>query len=293
MSRELAAAVGRALAALDSRLQQEREEVEQLQALVDEARRGGASDDSSDGERALGEERSTSDRSPSVDVMDMARVMEDRADFETAATLCLEAYERRRSFLGEDHPRTQAALRKLASLKHDAGDVASAEPLYREVLRQRTAALGASHPRTLSASVDVAMALAELGELEEAEERLRLALHGQLSVIGRRHPETLWTIGNLADVLREQGRVADAIAIFGDVLRVAFDTLGKTHLTTLVLGAKAARLRYESAREAEDAEGARVASAQLWQVVQSMREALGRAHPQTVKYAAVVEAIFE
>ena len=227
-------------------------------------------------------------RSPSAPTIDLAREMEDDGDVETAAALCERVVAHRRKTYGADHPRTHAALRKLASLWHDAGRVAAARPLYRELHLRKSAELGAHHPRTLSALVDLAMALKDEGALEEAEGMLREALYGQLRARGRRHRETLGTVGNLADVLRAQGRYADATRIFGDALTIALDALGPAHMTTLVLGAKGARLRGERARSEGRAGDAAAAAEQLWQVVESMRHVLGDAHPQTRKYAGVL-----
>lgn len=106
---------------------------------------------------------------------------------------------------------------------------------------------------------------------------------------GRRHRETLCTVGNLADCLRAAGRTDDALAIFGNVLAEAAEALGMTDMTTLVLGAKGARLRH--ARAAADGRGsaASAAATQLEQVVLSMRRVLGPKHPQTCKYESVLE----
>ena len=277
----------RALSALDNHIELERKELkrrtaalEKIDAWMEHEADDDASSDYGDTTRAEG-----------AATLDLARVMEDRGDIETAAILCERVLEHRRSTLGCAHPRTQAAVRKLASLFHDKGDVAAAAPLYREVLLERSAGLGDRHPKTLSASVDVAMACADLGQLEEAESLLREALFGQLEVHGKSHLETLCTIGNLADVLRQGGRIAEAFDIFGDSLNVAQKLLGPYHMVTLVLGAKAARLRHEGGRAKGDENEAEAALVQLEQVVLCMKRALGEDHPQAKKYGEVLDGI--
>ena len=242
---------------------------------------------SSDGEQ----EQQGIVRPPKQSIVEVVNGMEDAGEVETAAQLCFHIVRHRRSAHGDHHPRTQAALRKLASLTLDSGDAAGAEPLYLELLDEMIHQLGARHPRTLSAMVDLAMAQREVGKLEEVEGTLREALYWMLEVNGKRHRDTLGAIGNLADVLREQGRFSDATAMFGDALEVASEVLGQTHMTTLVLGAKAARLRTESAQSAARAEDTRQAAAQLETIVAVMQHALGDGHPQVRKYQGVLRLL--
>jgi len=231
------------------------------------------------------------DSCESPSAMEVANALEDEGDIKAAAALCRYVVSHRESAYGARDPRAQEALRKLASLTHDSGDVKAAEPMYRELLSAFASTLGEKHQTTLRAMVDLAMAVRDLGDLEQAELLLRDALSGQLQLHGRRHRATLGTIGNLADVLREQGRFEDATAMFGSNLAIAVDALGMPHMTTLVLGAKAARLRHESATSAGHAEEARQAVEQMQTVVQAMEQALGPKHPQALKYTAVLAAM--
>ena len=232
--------------------------------------------------------------------VDMSCLMEDRGDLSTAVVFCRRAVEDLIAAHGERHASTIDAKRKLASLLHDTGDMASAEPLYREVLEVRQTTLGATAPETLSSTVDLAMAYRDRGDLAAAEPLLRWAMVHQLRSLGEAHLETLCTTGNLTDLLRERGSLVEAARVLGDAPALAHTHLGPLHMTTLVLDAKAAALRRAAAMVQETERGdsrlgpgsvdRRTAEALMGAAVQRMVEALGRAHPQSRKYAAVLAA---
>ena len=91
--------------------------------------------------------------------------------------------------------------------------------------------------------------------------------------------ETLLSIGNYSDLLREKGDLDAAKRTIGEAPEVARETIGADHITTLILEAKAARIRIALGEADTNA---------LREVVASMEAALGAEHPQTRKYSCVI-----
>ena len=225
----------------------------------------------------------TPNRSEDAKIYDLARLMEDRGDLQTAAFLCRQVCEHRGETLGEQAPQTVAAMRKLASLLMDTGELEEASALYHSVWRASCSQDGEAHPRTLSASADWAMCLVARGHLEAAAPILGKVMDAQRVLLGREHRDYLTTVGNLSDLQRQLGQLKQAESTLGDAVAVASRALGDTHQTTLVLEAKAARLGFAFGDTAS-------AEATLRDVVLRMQRAIGRRHPQTIKYAGVLDS---
>ena len=102
----------RALSALDNHIELERKELKRRTAALEKIDAWMEHEADEDASSDYGD----TDRAEGAATLDLARVMEDRGDIETAAILCERVLEHRRSTLGSAHPRTQAAVRKLATL---------------------------------------------------------------------------------------------------------------------------------------------------------------------------------
>ena len=127
-----------------------------------------------------------------------------------------------------------------------------------------------------------ALLLSGQGKLDEAEPLMIEAVGARRATLGDRHPHTLNSIGNLVDLLREAGKLAEAQAALGDTVATTVAVLGESHLTSMVIAAKAARLRH--AQDGGQVEGKAMLSA----AVARMADVLGPEHPQTCKYKAAL-----
>ena len=100
--------------------------------------------------------------------------------------------------------------------------------------------------------------------------------------LGDRHPDTLTSIGNMADLLRATGALVESEAVLGNAVGVAQEVFGSNHMRTLVITAKAARLRHAQPG------GAAAGKELLAATIARMAEVLGDNHHQTCKYRKVL-----
>jgi len=109
-------------------------------------------------------------------LMTLGYVYEALGLFEEARLLMEDAYEIRRTELGDDHDDTDSAIAGLAGVALNRGDYVAMEKYARESLRINRKLHGEGHPSTIAAFSDLSAALSGLGEDELAAKYSREAL---------------------------------------------------------------------------------------------------------------------
>eukprot|EP00964_Phaeocystis_antarctica_P139927 scaffold104718_cov51-Phaeocystis_antarctica.AAC.1 len=165
------------------------------------------------------------------------------------------------------------------------GKLEEARPLLEEALQAWRETLGDRHADTLVSIGNMGQLLKDMGKMEEARPLLEEALQASRETLGDRDPDTLMSIGNMADLLRANGALVEAQAVLGNAVGVAQEVFGSNHVITLVITAKAARLRHAQPG------GAAAGKELLAATVARMAEVLGESHPQTSKYRKVLTEI--
>jgi hypothetical protein len=180
-----------------------------------------------------------------------------------------------RETLGDQHPDTVAALRKLMTAQREAGNLAGALPIAEELLAECRQRLGPQHPESLSLAVAIANWRQHLGDVAGAADDLIAILPQLDSELGRDHPDTLTARHMLASYAGPDTDPAAAVTtwfqLFADEQRV----FGAENVTTLGARHNLAVWR----RQLGDIVGATDEMAQ----VSTVRAALlGNEHPDTL-----------
>jgi len=214
-------------------------------------------------------------RSTSILINNLARLLQEQGRAREAEPLFKEALEASRNAFGDLHPSTLRAVNNLGKLLHDLGKLEEAEPLLREAVKGYREAFGNFHPDTLTIVNNLAGLLREQGRLKEAEPFYKEVLEERRKALGDSHPSTLTSINNLAALLYNQRRLKEAEGLFEEAMEGRRKALGDSHPDTLgsinnlgmvlqeqgMLGG--ARLLYEEALEGR-------------------RKTLGDSHPSTL-----------
>ena len=220
-----------------------------------------------------------------ISINNLGRLYQEQGMLEQAEPLFVEALDAMRATRGGRHPNTLTSISNLGRLYQAQGKLGKAELLFVEALAAMRATLGDQHPNTMVAISNLGGLYKEQGKLEQAELLCVEALAARRATLGDRHPDTLTCIGNLVDLLREAGKLVDAEAVLGNAVVTAAKVLGEQHPISMVIAAKAARLRH--AEDGAAAEG----TAMMSVVVERMLRVLGAEHPQTYRYAAILRAM--
>jgi serine/threonine protein kinase/Tfp pilus assembly protein PilF len=183
-----------------------------------------------------------------------------------AEPLLREALERDRQELGEDHPRTIAALVNLASVQVDLGKPADAERLAKEALDKDRRILGNEHADTLKVLNVVGLTLDMQDKYAEAEPYWREALATGRRVLGEDHPDTIIWTANMGMLLSEMGRPAEAEPLLREALAKNRRRLGDTHPYSVQMTRNLVGLLLEQRRPAE-------AEALLRETLEKVRQA--------------------
>jgi hypothetical protein len=75
--------------------------------------------------------------------------------------------EKRKRFLGKDHPDTLTSMNDLAMTYRSQGNMTEAAELLKELLEKRKRILGKEHPDTLASMNDLAWTYGRQGRIEE------------------------------------------------------------------------------------------------------------------------------
>jgi tetratricopeptide (TPR) repeat protein len=153
--------------------------------------------------------------------------------YDPAYTNVFEAYNIRRTILGQEDSRTLNSLGLMASVLRDQGKYEEAEKMHRISLEGYEKVLGMEHPDTLVSVNNLALVLRDQGKYEAAEEMHRRALEGKEKVLGVDHPETLTSVYCLAYLLHAKGQHDRASDLYQRAISGYRKTLGSHHPTTL------------------------------------------------------------
>ncbi|KAJ7108904.1 hypothetical protein C8R43DRAFT_1079913 [Mycena crocata] len=192
-----------------------------------------------------------------------------------ALKLHLAVFEKRKTFLGNEHPYTMNAMAILAGTHYELGQFEEAEELQVEVLEKRRNILGVDHLDTLNAMGDLASTYHQIGLFKEAEELKLVVLEKITRIVGEDHPDTLHAVGSLASTRHELGQFRDAEKLNIVVLEKCTKILGEDHLDTLFAMANLA-YTYHELGLLKKAEGLEVV------VLEKRTEILGEDHLGTL-----------
>ena len=137
---------------------------------------------------------------------DLARVMADDGDLNSAIPLMRSAVAMQRELRGnEPHPDLAEALNDMGVLLWQHGDFDETEKFYRESLAMKRRLLGDKHPEIAAGLENLAMSLTDKGDLAGAEPLYRqsLEMRRELGI-----PHSLAAIGVTADKAEIIGREA-------------------------------------------------------------------------------------
>jgi tetratricopeptide (TPR) repeat protein len=152
-----------------------------------------------------------------------------QGNYELAVTLYLQALERLKKVLGNNHPSVATNLNNLAGLYKNQGRYEEAEPLYLQALELRKKMLGDNHPDVAQSLNNLAGLYKNQGRYEEAEPLYLQALELWKKVLGNDHRDVATSLNNLAILHGNQRRYEEAKALFLQALELRKKLLGKDH----------------------------------------------------------------
>lgn len=206
--------------------------------------------------------------------------------YDEAEPLCIKTYELRRCVLGEEHPKTLASMNALAVLYRKQERFVEAEPLLVQALEVKRRVLGEEHPNTLVAMNNLANFLAVRGRYEESERYHLQALAIRRRVLGEEHPQTATSVANVAELYALEGRHQEAEPLYRKALELRLRFLGDKHADTLDSLRGLIRSLVEL-RRFEEAESLAL------EAHRELSTALGVAHPQTQRAAALLADLYD
>jgi serine/threonine protein kinase len=146
-----------------------------------------------------------------------------------ALTLYQQAYDAKRTVLGEDHPVTLAALIDFSVGLDQGGKPAEAMPLFEEA-RKRTADLfGEDHPTALIAAGNLAGAYDRRGQTERALPLAELVYRRFEATLGPDHPDTCISLDNLALYVGKSGQAERSLSLYQRVVDIRKKNLPSDH----------------------------------------------------------------
>ncbi|KAJ3035325.1 hypothetical protein HDV00_004053 [Rhizophlyctis rosea] len=215
-----------------------------------------------------------------VHVMDdLAELYSRQGRYEQAEPLYIDALERRRRLLGEDHPDTLKSWTGLAQAYAKQGKYEESMARHREFYERSKRVLGEDHSITLRWVNDMGCLAHLKGDYDLAEPLLIDCLERRRRNLGKDQPDSLITAQNLALLYIDQGRVEEGEALFNDILKRRRRMFGGDHPQTLEVISELAQL-YARRKQWGKAEWLSL------QCVEAARRTLGDSHPQTVQYVS-------
>jgi tetratricopeptide (TPR) repeat protein len=210
--------------------------------------------------------------------------LSERALYQEAERLLLQALALSESVHGVDDPVTASVLQDLGWLEHRRYQHASAEEHYRRALAIRERALGPEDPRTARILYLLGLLYLNLSQQELAEPLLRRALSIQESQLGAEHPQVADTLNVLGMLARAQKEYEQAEILYRRALAIREKKLGSETPETATSVSNLAALAFNREDRADYAQ-----AEALYRRVLEMRERLlGSEHPDT---AAALSAL--
>lgn len=159
----------------------------------------------------------------------LAIALDDKGEYEKAATLYLSASKTVERRLGSDSPELLRIIGNLACMHCKQGNLEEAQKAFRIVLLGQQTKLGPDHPETLVTRQNIAMMLGDMGQVDAAGAELEKVLSVQTRLLGYDNPATLRTACSLAMNYGMRGSLEDAEKLFGETLEIQEKQLGKKH----------------------------------------------------------------
>ena len=162
-----------------------------------------------------------------------ALVLRENGDWNNAEQLEIQVIDKRKKFLGAEHPDTLKNMGNLASIYQDQGRWDEAEKLFVQVIDMKQKLLGAEHPDTLIIMGNLAITYSDQGRWDEAEKLNIQVIDMRKKLFGQEHPATLSSMGNLANTYIRQGRWDEGEKLGVQVMDKRKKVLGAEHPDTL------------------------------------------------------------
>jgi tetratricopeptide (TPR) repeat protein len=159
----------------------------------------------------------------------LGRFYQGQGNYDLAESPYLQALERLKEVLGNDHPHVASSLNNLALLYYHQGRYKEVEPLYLQALEHLKKVLGNEHPYVATSLNNLAELYGNQGHYEEAEPLCLQALELRKKVLGNEHPDVLTSLNNLAELYRNQGRYEEAEPLCLQTLELRKKVLGNDH----------------------------------------------------------------
>eukprot|EP01043_Picozoa_sp_COSAG02_P030124 COSAG02_NODE_1909_length_10419_cov_238.761725_7_plen_1462_part_00 len=163
----------------------------------------------------------------------LAQVMSNMADPETAQPVFNEVVRAQSMALGEDHLETLQTKRMQAIAMKKAGNHSGAQELLEEVIAGLADQLGPTHLTAVESRCDLASSLRATGQEHKARGLYEESIEAQTAELGPKHATTLTTRFNLASLLDQMNERESARAMYEDIVQAQAETLGADHPETL------------------------------------------------------------
>jgi tetratricopeptide (TPR) repeat protein len=159
----------------------------------------------------------------------IGRFYQGQGNYKLAEPPYLQALERLKKMLSDEHPDVATSLNNLALLYNTQGRYEEAEPLHLQNLELSKKVLGNEHPDVATSLNNLAALYYYQGRYEEAEPLYLQALELRKKMLGNEHPNVASSLDDLAALYNHQGRYEKAEPIFLQALELRKKVLGNEH----------------------------------------------------------------
>jgi tetratricopeptide (TPR) repeat protein len=175
-----------------------------------------------------------------------------QGNYELAEPRYLQALERLKELLGNDHSSVAISLNNLATLYSNQGRYEESELLYLEALERLKKLLGNDHPDVATSLNNLARLYYLQGRYEESEPLYLEALELRKQLLGNGHSSVAHSLNSLATLYSDQGRYEESEPLCIEALELCKKLLGNDHPDVATSLNSLARLydfqgRYETA----------------------------------------------
>ncbi|KAJ7480558.1 hypothetical protein FB451DRAFT_1446342 [Mycena latifolia] len=197
------------------------------------------------------------------------------ANYKKAEEVLVQAIEKHKNILGENHAATLDAMNYLAVAYLELGQYQKAQKVLIVVVEKTIQCLGEDHRQTMEAMNTLAVAYTNLGQFKEAERLQTVVVEKRRHILGEAHPKTLKAMHILAMVFDKLGHFNEAAEIERVVLEKEQRIWGDDHPGTLITMNNLA-LSYRGLGQFKKARDLQVV------LLESQRKILGDGHPDTL-----------
>jgi len=160
-------------------------------------------------------------------------LFDDKGAYDQALSLHEKCLEKRRRFLGDNHPDTLTSCNSVARLFQLKGEYNRALPMYEDCFAKRKCVLGDDHLDTLASLNNVANLLIKLGDYDRSLPMLEECLARKKRILGDDHLDTVGSLNNIANLLEFRGEYDRALPLYEECVEKRRRVLGDGHPDTL------------------------------------------------------------